>query len=379
MFEALCKGQNEYNKPFLLIDNTKNKIESISKNSNLQKGVEEMKNIRKRTDGRWEGRITIEGKTYSVYAKTQKLCKEKLKNFKIPNTTKKKKSTTIDFFSFALKWLDLFKDSDLKENTYLMYKNSITKHLNKLNKPINTYTAEKLQEFINEFGKTRTKEIAVMTIKQVFAKAQELKIIKNNPALNITKGKIEQKVVTSYTLQEQKTILSNLKNDKISKHILGYLLTGARLNELKTIKRENIKNNYLFIDGTKTKNSKRWVKISTTYQNILLNENEPLFTYTDKTIQKLFKNFLKEIGINGTIHKLRHTFNTNLYYLGATDMERKEFMGHSSITVTNDIYTHLDKTITKNDIINLYKDLYPNFDPRFDPRFWTNFNFYPLF
>lgn len=369
MFEALCKGQNEYNKPFLLIDNTKNKIESISKNSNLQKGVEEMKNIRKRTDGRWEGRITIEGKTYSVYAKTQKLCKEKLKNFKIPNTTKKKKSTTIDFFSFALKWLDLFKDSDLKENTYLMYKNSITKHLNKLNKPINTYTAEKLQEFINEFGKTRTKEIAVMTIKQVFAKAQELKIIKNNPALNITKGKIEQKVVTSYTLQEQKTILSNLKNDKISKHILGYLLTGARLNELKTIKRENIKNNYLFIDGTKTKNSKRWVKISTTYQNILLNENEPLFTYTDKTIQKLFKNFLKEIGINGTIHKLRHTFNTNLYYLGATDMERKEFMGHSSITVTNDIYTHLDKTITKNDIINLYKDLYPNFDPRFDPRF----------
>lgn len=260
-----------------------------------------------------------------------------------------------------------------------MYKNSITKHLNKLNKPINTYTAEKLQEFINEFGKTRTKEIAVMTIKQVFAKAQELKIIKNNPALNITKGKIEQKVVTSYTLQEQKTILSNLKNDKISKHILGYLLTGARLNELKTIKRENIINNYLFIDGTKTKNSKRWVKISTTYQNILLNENEPLFTYTDKTIQKLFRNFLKEIGINGTIHKLRHTFNTNLYYLGATDMERKEFMGHSSITVTNDIYTHLDKTITKNDIINLYKDLYPNFDPRFDPRFWTNFNFCPLF
>lgn len=91
MFEALCQGENEYNKPFLLIDNTKNKIESISKNSNLQKGVEEMKNIRKRTDGRWEGRITIEGKTYSVYAKTQKLCKEKLKNFKIPNTTKKEK------------------------------------------------------------------------------------------------------------------------------------------------------------------------------------------------------------------------------------------------------------------------------------------------
>ena len=43
------------------------------------------------------------------------------------------------------------------------------------------------------------------------------------------------------------------------------------------------------------------------------------------------------------------------------DKQRQEYLGHSSIAITNDIYTHLDPTITKEDILNLYIDLYPNF------------------
>lgn len=60
---------------------------------------------------------------------------------------------------------------------------------------------------------------------------------------------------------------------------------------------------------------------------------------------------------------LRHTFSTNLYYLGADDNTRKQYLGHSSIMVTNDIYTHLNPTIKKSDILDIYKDLYPTFDP----------------
>lgn len=320
-----------------------------------------MKFIRKRADGRWEARKTIEGKTYSIYANTQKECKEKLKNFK-PKPKKTIKIGAIPPLNeFALKWLNTYKQKDISKSTYKMYENILKNHINNLTKPIVFYSTENLQLFLNNLNETRTKEIALLTLKQIFKKAKELKVIKENPTEYLVKGKINKKTITSHSIHEQMVILENLHNYPIGKYVLAYLLTGARLSELQTIKKENIKNGYLYIDGTKRKSSKRWVKISTTYQNMLLQMEEPLFPYTSKTITKKYKDFLADINIESHIHKLRHTFNTNLYYLGATDMERKEFMGHASITITNEIYTHLDPTITKNDIINLYKDLYPKF------------------
>ena len=324
------------------------------------KGVDNMKNLRKRADGRWEGRRYFDNKRISVYAWTQKECLQKLKDYK-PARPKQKNTNLIKFSDYANKWLELYKQNEIKKSTLQMYQYLIKNHLSQLNKPINSYKTDDLQAFINSLGNTRTKEIATITIKQIFQKAFETGIIKRNPALYIKKGVIDRKDVRQYSLKDQEKILTSLTNDKLSWHILGFLLTGARLSELQTIKKENIKNGYLLIKGTKTRSAERWIKISSRYEQLLLEHEEPLFPYTDKTLQKLFRVFLSKIEVTGTIHMLRHTFNTNLYYLGATDMERKEFMGHSSIMVTNDIYTHLDKTITKMDVINLYKDLYPQF------------------
>lgn len=331
-------------------------------------GADEMNNIRQRADGRWEGRKTIDGKRYSIYARTKKECKAKLKDFKPGIKPKPQKNTTISFIDFAKKWLELYKSKNIKSTTYNMYDNAINKHLDTLTKPINTYTTEDLQIFLNNMPETRTKEITFLTLVQVYKKAIQLKVIKENPAIYLEKGIIQKKEVTCYTLDEQKKILSNIHKYKIGKYILAYLLTGARLNELRTIRKDKIKNGYLYINGTKTKNSKRWIKISAAYEQILSKEEDPIFTMTEDKIQKRFNEYMEKLELKGTIHKLRHTFNTNLYYLGATDMERKEFMGHSSITTTNNIYTHLDRTVSKKDIINLYRDLYPNFDPNFDPK-----------
>ena len=41
------------------------------------------------------------------------------------------------------------------------------------------------------------------------------------------------------------------------------------------------------------------------------------------------------------------------------EVVRQAYLGHASIKTTNDIYTHLDPTITREDIIKLYEDLYP--------------------
>ena len=75
MIDAYEQGENEYNKPFLLIDNTNS--------SNNKKEFEEMKykgnKITKRNDGRYCYRYTINGKRKTIYGNTQQECLNKTK------------------------------------------------------------------------------------------------------------------------------------------------------------------------------------------------------------------------------------------------------------------------------------------------------------
>ena len=333
--------------------------------SNPLKGDEELlKKIRKRKDGRWEGRININGKRQSIYGSTQRSCYEKMTKIKrdikpVPNVPTKTISTRFDLF--AVNWLENFKKIEVGKGTYSVYENLVKNYLSKIKVKINELTTSQLQAFLNELGQNRTKELVYQTIKQIFRKALELDLIKKDVSQFLVKGRIERKERRSFTLEEQKIILENLKPNTISKYILAYLLLGARLSELKSIKKENIKQNYVLIKGTKTKNAERWVRISDRYQEILLSYPEPIFNCQPDTIKAKMKEFFKKIKIDGSTHMLRHTFATNLYYLGVDDNTRKQYLGHSSIVVTNDIYTHLDPTIHKQDILNLYKDLYPEF------------------
>ena len=43
-----------------------------------------------------------------------------------------------------------------------------------------------------------------------------------------------------------------------------------------------------------------------------------------------------------TPHILRHTYCTNLYYAGIDLQSASKLMGHSSIEITDSVYTHLD-------------------------------------
>ena len=51
-----------------------------------------------------------------------------------------------------------------------------------------------------------------------------------------------------------------------------------------------------------------------------------------------------------TPHMLRHTYATLLYKSGVDVLSASEFMGHSNIQITLDIYTHLDKEHTDKNI-----------------------------
>ncbi len=325
-----------------------------------------MKNISKRKDNRWQGTFVLKKKRYFVYDKSQKRCYTKLTNLRKQLNEKVEESSLQtkrknNFIVFANMWYEKFKKNEIKPKTAEMYK-ACLKHFSKLNYDIEKITTIKLQDFLNKLGNTRTKEIVYNTLTQIFKKAFELKVIKSNPTEFLEKGKIERNKRLGFTIEEQGKILSNLKEDKFSKLILFYLLTGCRKNEGLSFTKDNIKNEYIYINGTKTENAQRYIKISNTYQKMLENlEEQKPFEYESKYLEKKFRKFCEEIKIKGTLHQLRHTFASNLYYLGAKDKERQGYLGHSTIVITNDIYTHLDPTIKKQDILNLYRDLYPKF------------------
>jgi integrase len=56
---------------------------------------------------------------------------------------------------------------------------------------------------------------------------------------------------------------------------------------------------------------------------------------------------------NITVHMLRHTYCTMLYYSGVDIKQAQTWMGHTSIQMTMGIYTHLEKNATESAVEKL--------------------------
>ena len=61
-----------------------------------------------------------------------------------------------------------------------------------------------------------------------------------------------------------------------------------------------------------------------------------------------------------TPHQLRHTFCTLLYFAGVDVLTARDQMGHSNISVTLSIYTHLDKQYKQDSMSKLDSFLLEN-------------------
>lgn len=68
-------------------------------------------------------------------------------------------------------------------------------------------------------------------------------------------------------------------------------------------------------------------------------EDGKLLTKTQ--YRKRWEDYCKAIGFEITAHQLRHGYATILYEAGVPDKDAQELLGHSSIAVTRDVYTHI--------------------------------------
>lgn len=146
---------------------------------------------------------------------------------------------------------------------------------------------------------------------------------------------------TIFTEEEIKE-LWNKQNDDNVKITLLLLYTGFRVNELLTLKSEQIHLAEGYIQGgLKTKAGRDRIvpihhRITSLLEYFLNKENKNLFDTTYFN----YNNWLKKI--NHTAHETRHTFTTLLQKYGGKRVWIDKIVGHSSGNLTDDLYTHAD-------------------------------------
>ncbi len=321
--------------------------------------TQKIKNIILRSDGRWQGSKTIKGQRVFVYAQTQKECLQKLNKAK-PKPKKPTQSKV--FVDFALWWVRIYKADNISESTSENYRRTIRKHLN-IKTKLSDLTTLELQTVLNNLPATRTRENCYKIIRQIIKKAYELEYVKKDISQFLVLGKIEKSSRTALGLDDQRTLVNSLSDDIFSLRVLVFLCTGMRPNEFKTIRKNEIEQNYLKVHGTKSINAERWIKISSKLQNLILEQDEKFFNFDLKRFRQRFQKHCAQIGIEEIdIYKLRHTFATNLYILRIPEKDRQTYLGHAKGSdITNQVYTTFSPNATAQNIKDIYKEYYPEF------------------
>jgi len=362
-------------------------------------------NIRKRKDGRWEGRYIggygVDGKAKykSIYGRTYsevKIEKSKKENEVRENDllavahNQAKNSTAIPTTSnitidYAVKVFLEKSEHTMKESTFARYSFICEKHILPYfgAMKLNNLSNEILNDFIQykiKHGGLKEKALSTKTINDITCLL--VQIIKKycNFDIDIKKPSHRQKDVTVFTNEEFekiKTFLS-IQTDTKKLGIIIVLFTGIRLGELCALKWEDIDltNNTITINKTmqrikvinsdfaygnktkikidepKTNFSMRIIPISSILQEKLREfnscSNSYVLTNTSKYIeprvyQRIFKDYLKFCGVkDNKFHTLRHTFATMAILKGMDVKTLSILLGHSDIAFTMKRYVHPD-------------------------------------
>ena len=320
-----------------------------------------MKGITLRSDGRYMIRKTINGISYTKYAKTIKEAKRIYTKLKNNNLEEKEEEKIYTLKSWGDEWLKIYKEpfsSNQLIKDILTYLKKINSELGNIY--LKSLTANQIQTFLNNLPKNRTKEKIQIYFNAMLQKAEDLNLINKNPFKAVIKDKRLKTKNYTFTFEEQKTILEKIKNTKIEKEIYIYLMTGCRPNEIPPLKNFDFENNLIIINGTKNQNAKeRIIEMSKNFADYI----KPYILSNNRLKEKeISKQFIEMCNLakikKPLLYRLRHTFASNHFTLGTPPKYVQEWLGHYSISLTLDTYTDIDKTSSKEKIRELYNNFY---------------------
>ena len=328
----------------------------------------------------------------------EEVMREIVANFNNEETpTSSMRSTVKDkllFGDYLTQWVEIAKPN-LRTSTYAGYKGkikNIAPYFNERGITLQSIKPTDIQAYyawLMENGKTiQTCTHAHVIIRRALEIAYRTDLIPVNPVAKVEKPKSPKYEATYYDLKQLRTLFECLKGDKYE---LMYKMTafyGLRRSELCGMKWNSIdfdKNtitlnssiiqttlNGKFVliqkDIMKNASSKRTMPLIPEIKEALLklreqqDKNKAYFKngynshYLDyvwvddlgklinpNTVSTHFKSFLAQHGLpNIRFHELRHSCASLLIACGVSLKEIQEWLGHSAISTTADIYSHLN-------------------------------------
>ena len=321
----------------------------------------------------------------------------------------------IPFTVFMADWLEMMKSS-IEVTTYSSYSMCIK---NRINPYFNEYhpglrLKEVTPKHIQDYYTYELRELGVTTntvirrhanIRKALQYAFKIGLIDSNPADRVERPKKNQFVGSVYNEQELEQLFKLVKGTPIEFGVILAAFYGLRRSEAiglkwnainfeqKTISirhtvteaRVDGKTTIVEKDRTKTKSSFRTLPLVEPFEELLITmkarqeENMKLcgkaycrdftdYIYVNELGERIkpgyitqhFPRLLENNGLNRIrFHDLRHSCASLLYANGVSLKEIQEWLGHSDISTTSNIYTHLDfnsKIASANAIIRIYPD-----------------------
>ena len=206
------------------------------------------------------------------------------------------------------------------------------------------------------------------TLRHIFSKAVEWDMMDRNP---FEKGKslllkVSNQRIRYLTEDEITKLLDECKSQKHLHRIVTCAInTGMRRGEILTLKWSQIRNGFIYLEKTKTKN-RREIPINDDLEQLFKEIRQEqgltskyIFIYNSRTIHRVeraYKGALRRAGIEDfKFHDLRHTFASHLVMRGGTLKEAQELLGHKTMTMTLR-YAHLSQDHKKK-AVNLLNGL----------------------
>jgi integrase len=352
-------------------------------------------NIRKRKDGRWEGRYTAghdpaTGKQVfkSVLGKTQTEVKAKLRkaidDSKNLDFSKSGKYTVGQWMDV---WFENYAKLKVRPSSHQTYQGYINNHIkpNIGDIPIEKLTSLELQKFYKKLltegrvprieSERQPKGLSAKTVRninQVISSAMDMaveqKIILTNPTNGCALPKVEHKEMHTIPAEQLNAFLREAKNSGVYELYYLDLATGLRRGELLGLKWSDIdlktgiihvKRQVARVNGEikevplKTKNSYRNIAISKDAVEMLSemksrNLSEYVFPsatggpISPDSVNNMLHRVLKRAGLPSIrFHDMRHTFATLALQNGVDIKTVSSMLGHFSAGFTLDTYAHV--------------------------------------
>lgn len=340
-------------------------------------------------DGRWCGRYTIDtanGKRRkAIYGRTRQEAAEKLAKaladrsgglvFDASNPTLK---------DFLERWLtDSVRDS-VKANTYKSYAQLTRGHLipalgrNKLKSLTPSHIRSFRSSALGAGLSARTAQYLLTLLRKALQQAVDDGIIPRNPAQGVRVEQSRKEEIHPLSSEQVGVLLGATVDDRLEALYVVAIHCGLRQGELAGLKWEDVDlvagrlqvrrtlSNGAFT-APKTAKSRRSVKLTSTAVEALRKHRESqveererltglwqdhdlVFCSTIGTplsrhnlVRRSFKPLLQKAGLPHTVrfHDLRHTCATLLLSKGVHPKFVQELLGHATISITLDTYSHV--------------------------------------